>query len=58
MSDHKTYADLVFNKGLDDVDPLIADLIEQEQQRQFSKLILIPSESIRRLPSEWRWAPH
>ena len=50
MPNHKTYADLVFNKGLDDVDPLIADLIEQEQQRQFSKLILIPSESITPAP--------
>ena len=50
MPEHKTYADLVFNKGLDDVDPLIADLIEQEQQRQFSKLILIPSESITPAP--------
>ncbi|HCU72494.1 MAG: glycine cleavage system protein T [Chloroflexi bacterium] len=50
MPDHKTYADLVFNKSLDDVDPLIADLIEHEQRRQFSKLILIPSESITPAP--------
>jgi glycine hydroxymethyltransferase len=50
MPDHKTYADLVFNESLDSVDPLIADLIDQEQRRQFGKLILIPSESITPAP--------
>ena len=50
MTANSTYADLVFDQDLDDVDPLVADLIAQEHRRQRDKLILIPSESLTPAP--------
>ena len=50
MTANPTYADLVFDQDLDDVDPLVADLIAQEHRRQRDKLILIPSESLTPAP--------
>ena len=50
MTPNSTYADLVFDQDLDDVDPLVADLIAQEHRRQRDKLILIPSESLTPAP--------
>jgi len=50
MTSDSTYADLVFDQDLDDVDPLVAGLIAQEHRRQRDKLILIPSESLTPAP--------
>lgn len=50
MTANPTYADLVFDRDLDDVDPLVADLIAREHRRQRDKLILIPSESLTPAP--------
>lgn len=50
MTANPTYADLVFDQDLDDVDPLVADLIAREHRRQRDKLILIPSESLTPAP--------
>ena len=50
MTANSTYADLVFDQDLDDVDPLVADLIAREHRRQRDKLILIPSESLTPAP--------
>jgi len=40
------YGELVFGKTLEEVDPLIHELICHEEERQNRKIILIPSESI------------
>ena len=40
------YGELVFGKTLEEVDPLIHELICREEERQNRKIILIPSESI------------
>ncbi len=37
--------DLLFRGGLADLDPLLSDVVDFETERQFRKLILIPSES-------------
>ena len=50
MTANSTYADLVFDQDLDDVDPLVAGLITQERRRQRDKLILIPSETLTPAP--------
>jgi len=41
----RTYADLVFNARLEDIDKEVADLIGFEEERQDRKLIMIASES-------------
>jgi glycine/serine hydroxymethyltransferase/folate-binding Fe-S cluster repair protein YgfZ len=41
-----SYGDLVFEKPLEEIDPLIHGLIKREEERQTRKIILIPSESI------------
>ncbi len=41
----RTYADLVFNACLEDIDKEVADLIGFEEERQDRKLIMIASES-------------
>jgi glycine hydroxymethyltransferase len=40
------YADRVFGKTLEDIDPLVSEIIDLEAIRQNEKIILIPSESI------------
>ena len=50
MTADPTYADLVFDQDLDEVDPLVANLIAHEHRRQRDKLILIPSESLTPAP--------
>jgi hypothetical protein len=42
------YWDLVFGKGLAEVDPDVADLIAFEEERQARKLIMIPTEFVER----------
>lgn len=44
------YGDLVFGKTLEEIDPLIHELISREEERQTRKIILIPSESLCPLP--------
>ncbi len=44
------YGDLVFGKSLEEIDPVIHELIHREEERQARKLILIPSESLCPLP--------
>ncbi len=46
MPESRAYADLAFDRTLDEVDPFIADLTRREHARQHEKLILIPSESL------------
>ena len=46
MPESRAYADLAFDRTLDEVDPFIADLTRREHTRQHEKLILIPSESL------------
>ncbi len=45
-----SYADLAFDQQLDDVDPVLADLVARERRRQRDTLILIPSESLTPAP--------
>ncbi len=44
------YRDLVFGKALEEIDPVIHELICREEERQTRKIILIPSESLCPLP--------
>ncbi len=44
------YGDLVFGKALEEIDPVIQELIDREEERQARKIILIPSESLCPLP--------
>jgi glycine cleavage system T protein len=46
----RDYADLVFGKTLEEIDPIIQELIDWEEERQNRKIILIPSESLCPLP--------
>ncbi|MFQ6127570.1 MAG: serine hydroxymethyltransferase [Thermoplasmata archaeon] len=42
----RTYADLVFNASLEDVDEEVAELIRLEEEKQDRKLMMIASESL------------
>jgi glycine cleavage system T protein len=44
------YGDAVFGRSLDEIDPVIHELIQREEERQNRKIILIPSESLCPLP--------
>ena len=44
------YGDAVFGKSVDEIDPVIHELIQREEERQNRKIILIPSESLCPLP--------
>jgi glycine cleavage system T protein len=44
------YGDVFFGKGVDEIDPVVHELIKREEERQNRKIILIPSESLCPLP--------